>query len=64
VMVLVIVPVPVVLMMLVMLVSGAMLTGFFVMVVMVFVYHRSVYFPKAKVRRPACNRVAIFAGIG
>ena len=42
----------------------AVLAGFFVMMVMVFVYHSSVHFPKAKVRRPACNRVAIFAGIG
>ena len=59
--VVVLVVMPVVIMMLM---SGAMLTGFFVMVVMVFVYHSSVHFPKAKVRRPACNRVAIFAGIG
>ena len=52
------------LMVLVVLVPMAMLAGFFVMMVMVFVYHSSVHFPKAKVRRPACNRVAIFAGIG
>ena len=52
------------LMVLVMLVPMAMLAGFFVMMMMVFVYHSSVHFPKAKVRRPACNRVAIFAGIG
>ena len=51
-------------MVLVMLMPMAMLAGFFVMMVMVFVYHSSVHFPKAKVRRPACNRVAIFAGIG
>jgi hypothetical protein len=43
---------------LVMLVPMAMLAGFFVMMVMVFVYHGSVHFPGAKVRRPACNRVA------
>lgn len=29
---------------------------------MVFVYHGSFLFPKAKVRRPGCNRVAIIAG--
>jgi hypothetical protein len=51
-------------MVLVMLMPMAMLAGFFVMMVMVFVYHSSVHFPKAKVRRSACNRVAIFAGIG
>ena len=51
-------------MVLVMLMPMAMLAGFLVMMVMVFVYHSSVHFPKAKVRRPACNRVAIFAGIG
>ena len=51
-------------MMLMVLMPMAMLAGFFVMMVMVFVYHSSVHFPKAKVRRPACNRVAIFAGIG
>ena len=51
-------------MVLVMLVPMAMLAGFFVMMVMIFVYHSSVHFPKAKVRRPACNRVAIFAGNG
>lgn len=50
-------------MVLVMLVPMAVLAGFFVMM-MVFVYHSSVHFPKAKVRRPACNRVAIFAGNG
>ena len=51
-------------MMLVLLMPMAMLAGFFVMMVMVFVYPSSVHFPKAKVRRSACNRVAIFAGIG
>ena len=51
-------------MMLMVLMPMAMLAGFFVMMVMVFVYHSSVHFPKAKVRRSACNRVAIFAGIG
>ena len=51
-------------MMLMVLMPMAMLAGFFVMMVMVFVYHSSVHFPKAKVRPPACNRVAIFAGIG
>ena len=51
-------------MVLVMLVPMAMLASLLVMMVMVFVYHSSVHFPKAKVRRPACNRVAIFAGIG
>ena len=51
-------------MMLMVLMPMAMLAGFFVMMVMVFVYHSSVHFPKAKVRHPACNRVAIFAGIG
>ena len=30
----------------------------FVMVMMVFVYHDAIHFPSAKVRRPACNRVA------
>ena len=42
----------------------AMLAGFFVMMVMVFVYHGFSLFLAAKVRPPACNRVAIFAGIG
>ena len=51
-------------MVLVMLVPMAMLASLLVMMVMVFVYHSSVHFPKAKVRRSACNRVAIFAGIG
>jgi hypothetical protein len=36
----------------------------FVMVVMVFVYHSSACFPKAKVHHPGCNRVAIVTGIG
>ena len=45
------------------LVPMAMLTSLFVMMMMVFVYHSSVHFPKAKVRRPACNRVAIVIGI-
>ena len=40
----------------------AVLANLFVMVMMVFVYHGSVHFPKAKVRRLGCNRVAIFAG--
>ena len=53
-----------VLMMLMVLMPMAMLAGFFVMMVMVFVYHSSVHFPKAKVGSPACNRVAIFAGNG
>jgi len=57
-------PVPMMLVVRVVLMPMAMLAGFFVMMVMVFVYHSSVHFPKAKVRRPACNRVAIFAGIG
>ena len=61
VMVLVLVVMP---MVLVMLVPMAMLAGFFVMMVMIFVYHSPVCFPKAKVRRPVCNRVAIFAGNG
>jgi hypothetical protein len=47
---------------LMMLMPMAVLTNFLVMVMMVFVYHGSVLFPKAKVRRPGCNRVAIFAG--
>ena len=51
-------------MVLVMLVPMAMLASLLVMMVMVFVYHSSVHFPKAKVRHPACNRVAIFAGNG
>ena len=51
-------------MVLVMLMPMAMLASLLVMMVMVFVYHCSVHFPKAKVRRSACNRVAIFAGIG
>ena len=51
-------------MVLVMLVSMAMLASLLVVVMMIFVYHSSVHFPKAKVRHPACNRVAIFAGIG
>ena len=38
--------------------------GFLVMMVMVFVYHSFVHFPRAKVRRTPCNRVAIFAGNG
>ena len=45
------------------LVPMAMLASLFVMVMMVFVYHSSVLFPKAKVLRPACNRVAIVVGI-
>ena len=57
-------PVLLVPMVLMMLVPMAMLASLLVMMVMVFVYHSSVHFPKAKVRRPACNRVAIFAGIG
>lgn len=40
----------------------AVLAGLFVIVVMLLVYHSSVHFPSAKVRRPACNRVAIFVG--
>jgi hypothetical protein len=40
----------------------AVFASLFVMVMMVFVYHGSVLFPEAKVRRPGCNRVAIFAG--
>ena len=40
----------------------AVLASLFVMVMMVFVYHSSVHFPKAKVRFYACNRVAIFTG--
>lgn len=51
-------------MMLMVLMPMAMLAGLFVMMVMIFVYHSFVLFPKAKVRRPACNRVAIFAGNG
>jgi hypothetical protein len=53
-----------VLMMLMMLMPMAMLASLFVMVMMIFVYHSSVHFPKAKVRRPGCNRVAIVTGIG
>ena len=34
------------------------------LVMMLFVYHSSVHFPSAKVRRSGCNRVAIVAGIG
>ena len=34
------------------------------LVMMLFVYHSSVHFPSAKVRRTGCNRVAIVAGIG
>ena len=49
--------------MVMMLMPMAVLASLFVMVVMVFVYHSSVLFPKAKVRHPACNRVAIVAGI-
>ena len=60
----VVMPVLLVPMVLMMLVPMAMLASLLVMMVMVFVYHSSVHFPKAKVRRPACNRVAIFAGIG
>ena len=60
-MVLVLMLMPMVLMVLV---PMAMLAGFFVMMVMIFVYHSPVCFPKAKVRRPVCNRVAIFAGNG
>jgi hypothetical protein len=41
----------------------AVLAGLFVMVVMLLVYHSSVHFPSAKVRRPACNQVAKVAGI-
>ena len=51
-------------MMLMVLMPKAMLAGLFVMMVMILVYHSSVHFPTAKVRRPACNPVAIFAGIG
>ena len=51
-------------MMLMVLMPMAMLAGFFVMMVMVFVYHSFRLFLAAKVRPPACNRVAIFAGIG
>jgi uncharacterized membrane protein YqhA len=51
------------LMVLVMLVPMAMLARFLVMM-MVFVYHSFVHFLRAKVRRPPCNRVAIFAGNG
>ena len=47
-----------------MLMPMAVLAGFLVMVVMVFVYHRFRLFLAAKLPRPACNRVAIFAGIG
>ena len=57
-------PVPMMLVVRMVLMPMAMLAGFFVMMVMVFVYHSSVHFPKAKVRRPTCNRVAIFAGNG
>ena len=49
--------------MLMMLVPMAVFAGFFV-VMMVFVYHGFVYFPRAKVRHPGCNRVANVAGIG
>ena len=49
---------------LVVLMPMAVLASLFVVVMMVFVYHSSVHFPKTKVRRPACNRVAIVAGIG
>ena len=52
------------LMVLVMLMPVAMLASFLVMVMMVFVYHSSVCFPRTKVGSSACNRVAIFAGIG
>ena len=52
------------LMMLMVLMPMAVLASLFVMVMMVFVYHSSVHFPKAKVRRPGCNRVAIVAGNG
>ena len=47
-----------------MLVSMAMFAGFFVMVMMVFVYHSSRFIPRAKVRGPECNRVAIVARNG
>jgi len=46
------------------LVPMAVLASLFVMVMMVFVYHSSVHFPKTKVRHPGCNRVAIVTGIG
>ena len=60
----VLVPVLVLVSMLMVLMSMAMLAGLFVMVMMFFVYHSSVHFPSAKVRRSGCNRVAIVAGIG
>ena len=66
-MMVVVLPVLVVLMpmfVLVVLMPMAVLAGLFVMVMMLFVYHSSVHFPSAKVRRSGCNRVAIVAGIG
>lgn len=47
-----------------MLMPIAMLAGFFVVVVMVFVYHSFRLFLAAKLPPPACNRVAIVMGIG
>ena len=49
--------------MLMMLVSMAVFARLFVMM-MLFVYHGFIHFPRAKVRRRGCNRVAIVAGIG
>ena len=51
-------------MMLMVLMPMAMLAGFLVVVMMVFVYHSFRLFLGAKLPCPACNRVAIFAGIG
>ena len=47
-----------------MLMPMAVLAGFFVVVVMVFVYHSFRLFLAAKLPPPACNRVAIVMGIG
>jgi hypothetical protein len=56
--------VPMLVPVLMVLMSMAVFASLFMMVMMVFVYHSSVHFPKAKVRRPGCNRVAIVAGNG
>ena len=47
-----------------MLMPMAVLAGFFVVVMMVFVYHSFRFFLAAKLPCPACNRVAIVMGIG
>ena len=60
----VVLPVLMMLMFMVLVMPVAVLAGLLMMVMMIFVYHSSVYFPTAKVRRSGCNRVALFARNG